>query len=214
MNNNPSQNDQNDHIFTKPNNLQPTAPDVIQLEQGYLPNIVVANSDFPMNDDNIFPTSQTNNSYSVHQSNENITISRSYPLIDLQQSTADVIQPDVINVDFSMMNDNSISPTPHTNNNHFNQQYTSNVQYYSPPITSSYAQQYGHPSSSQPIENTPSPFNTTTIDPSQPETFNFNIPGFKIIIVPIFPQRGNTYSNYSSSDITDNQFTQFTQFRR
>ncbi|CAB5374814.1 unnamed protein product [Rhizophagus irregularis] len=100
-------------------------------------------------------TSQTNNNYSVHQHtfNENITISRSYPPTDLQQSTADVIQPErdnVINVDFHMMNDNSISPTSHTNNKHFNQQHTSNVQSYSPPITSLYAQQYGHPSSSQP----------------------------------------------------------------
>src|SRR5688572_27175911 len=74
MNNNPSQNDQNDHIFTKPNNLQQTDPDVIQLEQCYIPIIVAPNSDFPMNDDNIFPTSQTNNNYSVHQltSNESI----------------------------------------------------------------------------------------------------------------------------------------------
>ncbi|CAB4431175.1 unnamed protein product [Rhizophagus irregularis] len=92
MNNNPSQNDQNDHFFTESNNLQPTA-DVIQPEQGYFPNIVASNS---MNDDNICPTSQTNNNYSVHQHafNENITISRSHPPIDLQQSTADVIQPD------------------------------------------------------------------------------------------------------------------------
>ncbi|GBC27513.1 hypothetical protein GLOIN_2v1822233 [Rhizophagus irregularis DAOM 181602=DAOM 197198] len=151
-------------------------------------------------------TSQTNNSVHQHTFNENITISRSYPPTDLQQSTADVIQPErdnVINVDFHMMNDNSISPTSHTNNKHFNQQHTSNVQSYSPPITSLAS-----------IGNTFSPFNTTTINPSQPEIFNFDIPGFKIIIVPTFPQRGNTYSNYSSSDITDNQFTQFTQFRQ
>ncbi|CAB5201420.1 hypothetical protein RhiirA5_415737 [Rhizophagus irregularis] len=211
MNNNPSQNDHNDQIFTESNNLQPTA-DIIQPEQGYFPNIVASNSGFSMNDDNICPTSQTNNNYSVHQHafNENITISRSYPPIDLQQSTANAIQPDVINVDFSLMNDNSISPTPHTNNKHFNQQHTSNVQSYPPPITSSYAQQYGHPSSSQPIENT-STFNTTTINPSQPEIFSFDIPGFKIIIVPTFPQQDNTYSNYSSLGITDNQFTQFRQ---
>ncbi|RGB24105.1 hypothetical protein C1646_773551, partial [Rhizophagus diaphanus] len=139
---NPSHNN-----YTESNNLQSTTA-IIQPEQGYLSNIVASNSDFSMNDNNTFPTtSQTNNNYFVHQStfNENITISRSYPPIDLQQSTADVIQPDVINVDYSMMNDNSISPTPHTNNNHFDQQYTSNVQSYPPPITSSYAQQYGHP---------------------------------------------------------------------
>ncbi|PKK64202.1 hypothetical protein RhiirC2_787845 [Rhizophagus irregularis] len=155
MNNKPSQNDQNDHIFTKPNNLQPTSPDVIQLEQGYLTNIA-ANSDFPMNDDNIFPTSQTNNNYFVHQltSNENIT------------STS---------------------------------------------ISSPYVQQYGHP---QPIENTSSSFgsfNMTTINPSQSEIFSFDIPGYKIIIIPTFPQQDNTYSNYSSLGTTDNQFTQFRQ---
>ncbi|EXX52457.1 uncharacterized protein OCT59_013389 [Rhizophagus irregularis] len=198
---NPSHNN-----YTESNNLQSTAA-IIQ------PNIVASNSDFS---NNMFPTtSQTNNNYSVHQStfNENIPISRSYPPIDLQQSTADVIQPEhdnVINVDFSMMNDNSISPTSHKNNNHFNQQHTSNVQSYSPSITSSYAQQYGHPSSSQPIGNTFPPFNMTTIN-TQPEIFSFDIPGFKIIIVPSFSQRDNTFSNYSSSDITDNQFTQFTQ---
>ncbi|PKY62315.1 hypothetical protein RhiirA4_488583 [Rhizophagus irregularis] len=179
-----------------------------------------------MNDNNTFPTFQTNNNYSVHQPtfNENITISRSYPPIDLQQSTA---QPErehssnmnynVVNVDFSTMNDNSNSQTSHTNNNHFNQQHTSNVQSYPPPITSLYAQQYGHPSSSQPIENTSSSFNTTTINPSQPEIFSFDIPGFKIIIVPTFPQQDNTYSNNSSSDITDNQYTHFsdiTQFQQ
>ncbi|CAG8671956.1 uncharacterized protein OCT59_013391 [Rhizophagus irregularis] len=202
---NPSHNN-----YTESNNLQSIA-DVILPEQEYPLNIAAANSDFSMNDNNTFPTSQTNNNYSTF--NENITILRSYHPIDLQQSTADVIQPEhdnVINVDFSMMNDNSISPTSHTNNNNFNQQHTSNVQSYSPSTTSSYAQQYGHPSSSQPIGNTFPPFNTTTIN-TQPEIFSFDIPGFKIIIVPSFSQRDNTFSNYSSSDITDNQFTQFTQ---
>ena len=55
----------------------------------------------------------------------------------------------------------------------------------------------------------------TTINPSQSEVFSFDIPGFKIIIVPTFSQQDNTYLNYSSSDIdhniTDNQFTQFQQ---
>ncbi|POG75880.1 hypothetical protein GLOIN_2v1822236 [Rhizophagus irregularis DAOM 181602=DAOM 197198] len=202
---NPSHNN-----YTESNNLQSIA-DVILPEQEYPLNIAAANSDFSMNDNNTFPTSQTNNNYSTF--NENITILRSYHPIDLQQSTADVIQPEhdnVINVDFSMMNDNSISPTSHKNNNNFNQQHTSNVQSYSPSNTSSYAQQYGHPSSSQPIGNTFPPFNKTTIN-TQPEIFSFDIPGFKIIIVPSFSQRDNTFSNYSSSDITDNQFTQFTQ---
>ncbi|PKY30066.1 hypothetical protein RhiirB3_446970 [Rhizophagus irregularis] len=195
---NPSHNNYK-FTFTESNNLQSIA-DVILPEQEYPLNIAAANSDFSMNDNNTFPTSQTNNNYSTF--NKNITILRSYHPIDLQQSTADVIQPEhdnVINVDFSMMNDNSISPTSHTNNNNFNQQHTSN-----------YAQQYGHPSSSQPIGNTFPPFNTTTIN-TQPEIFSFDIPGFKIIIVPSFSQRDNTFSNYSSSDITDNQFTQFTQ---
>ncbi|PKY47729.1 hypothetical protein RhiirA4_466075 [Rhizophagus irregularis] len=42
-------------------------------------------------------------------------------------------------------------------------------------------------------------------------TSPFDIPGFKIIIVPTFPQHDNTYSNYSSLGTTDNQFTQFRQ---
>ncbi|PKK64201.1 hypothetical protein RhiirC2_757114, partial [Rhizophagus irregularis] len=121
---NPSHNNYR-FTFTESNNLQSTA-DVILPEQEYPLNIAAANSDFCMNDNNTFPTFQTNNNYSVHQPtfNENITILRSYHPIDLQQSTA---QPErehssnmnynVVNVDFSMMNDNSISPTSHTNNN-------------------------------------------------------------------------------------------------
>jgi hypothetical protein len=68
---------------------------------------------------------------------------------NLQQSTAAVIQPghenssninyNAVNVDFSMMNDDSIFPA-HTNTDHFNQQTTSSIstsQFYPPPITSS-----------------------------------------------------------------------------
>jgi hypothetical protein len=69
----------------------------------------------------------------------------------------------------------------------------------------------------QPIENILSPlgsFNMASINPSQSEIFSFDIPGFKIIIIPTLPQQDNSYFNYSSSDITDNQFTQFTQFQQ
>ncbi|CAG8731019.1 9123_t:CDS:1, partial [Rhizophagus irregularis] len=81
----------------------------------------------------------------------------------------------------------------------------------STPIVSSYAPQYVGPQ--QPIENIPSPlgsFNMTTIHPSQSEIFSFDIPGFKIIVIPTFSQQDNTYLNYSSS-ITDTQFDQFQQ---
>ena len=56
----------------------------------------------------------------------------------------------------------------------------------------------------------------TTINPSQSEVISFNIPGFKIIIVPTSPQQDNTYLNYSSSDTTDinNQFVQYPQFQQ
>ena len=80
-----------------------------------------------------------------------------------------------------------------------------------PPIVSSYTPQYIGPQ--QPIGNTSllNSLNMTTISPSRSEIISFDIPGFKIIIVPTStsPQQGNTYLNYSSSDITDNQFTQF-----
>ncbi|PKB92532.1 hypothetical protein RhiirA5_444331 [Rhizophagus irregularis] len=42
----------------------------------------------------------------------------------------------------------------------------------------------------------------TTINPSQSEIFSFDIPGYKIIIIPTFPQQDNTYSNYSSLVLT------------
>ncbi|PKK64200.1 hypothetical protein RhiirC2_787843 [Rhizophagus irregularis] len=70
---NPSHNNYK-FTFTESNNLQSTA-DVILPEQEYPLNIAAANSDFSMNDNNMFPTSQTNNNYSTF--NENITILKS-----------------------------------------------------------------------------------------------------------------------------------------
>ncbi|GBC09872.1 hypothetical protein RclHR1_09180006 [Rhizophagus clarus] len=135
-----------------------------------------------------------------------------------QQSTAAVIQPgnensninyNAINADFSMANDNITFP-PHTNINHFSQRLTSNIstsQSYAPPIISSCSPQYDHPS--QPISPLSS-FNMTTINPSQSEILSFDIPGFKIIVIPTFSQQDNTYIN-TSSNIMGNQFTQFHQ---
>ncbi|CAB4491096.1 unnamed protein product [Rhizophagus irregularis] len=41
---------------------------------------------------------------------------------------------------------------------------------------------------------------------------HFDIPGFKIIVIPTSSsQQDNNYSNYSSSDVTNTQFTQFQQ---
>ncbi|GBC05091.1 hypothetical protein RclHR1_06020006 [Rhizophagus clarus] len=132
---------------------------------------------------------------------------------NLQQSTVDIIQPEhkhsIYNAvsDFSMNDDNIFQPT-HVNNNYTHQPPNENTT----SVSSSYDTQYP-----QPIENTTSTFgsflNMTTINPSQSEIFSFDIPGFKIIIIPTSPQQDNHYSNYSSSDITGNQSTQFTQFQ-
>ncbi|PKC00375.1 hypothetical protein RhiirA5_428283 [Rhizophagus irregularis] len=110
--------------------------------------------------------------------------------------------------------DNNFPPF-YTNTNYFNQQSALNETI--SPIVSSYAQQYVGPQQpidpQRPIENIPSPhgpFNVTSIDPSQSEILSFDIPGFKIIIIPTFSQQDNTYLNYSSS-ITDTQFDQFQQ---
>jgi hypothetical protein len=144
---------------------------------------------------------------------------------NLQQSTAAVIQPGHenssninynANVDLSMMNNDSIFPA-HTNTDHFNQQTTSSIstsQFYPPPITSSsihssYTPQYPQ----QPIFPPPGSFDMTSINPPQSEIFSFDIPGFKIIVIPISSQQDNTYIN-SSSNILGNQFTQFTQFQQ
>jgi hypothetical protein len=123
--------------------------------------------------------------------------------INLQQSTtAAVIQQghenssninhNTVDTNLSMMNDNSVFPS-HTNINHFNQQPTSSIstsQFYPPPITSSsnhssYTPQY----SQQPIAPPLGSFNTTSINSPQSEIFSFDIPGFKIIVVPAFSQQ-------------------------
>ncbi|GBB98298.1 hypothetical protein RclHR1_09180001 [Rhizophagus clarus] len=131
---------------------------------------------------------------------------------NLQQSTAAVIQSGHehssnidynavnVNVDHSMMNDNSIL-LPHTNINQ------STSQSYPPPITSSYAPQYPP----QSIENTSFPL--SSINPSQSGIYSFDIPGFKIIVIPTFSRQDNPYLNSSSNNM-GNQFTQFNQFQR
>ncbi|GBB84296.1 hypothetical protein RclHR1_10900004 [Rhizophagus clarus] len=126
----------------------------------------------------------------------------------LQQSTAAVIHPrhehtsninyNTVNVELPIMNDNS-NFSHHTNINHFNQQLASNNSY--PQITSDHAPP-------QPIENTSSPFdsfNMTNVNPSQTEIFSFDIPGFKIIIIPTFSQQDNNSLNYSSTQFTQNR---------
>ncbi|GET53661.1 hypothetical protein GLOIN_2v802479 [Rhizophagus irregularis DAOM 181602=DAOM 197198] len=80
----------------------------------------------------------------------------------------------------------------------------------SAPVFSSYAPQYVGPQ--QPIENIPSSFgsfNMTNVNPSQSQILSFDIPGFKIIVIPTSSQQqDNTSLNYSSSNITNNQFQQ------
>ncbi|CAB5374802.1 unnamed protein product [Rhizophagus irregularis] len=104
------------------------------------------------------------------------------------------------------MNDDNIFPTAqtsNTNNNYSDHQPTSNGNTVSTSISQYYILHFAVCSADhlQPIENTSSSFdsfNMTTINPSQSEIFSFDIPGFKIIIVPTFPQQDNTYSDYSS----------------
>ncbi|UZO20854.1 uncharacterized protein OCT59_013264 [Rhizophagus irregularis] len=100
-------------------------------------------------------------------------------------------------------------PTFYTNINYSDQQPTSNENI-SAPVFSSYAPQYVGPQ--QPIENIPSSFgsfNMTNVNPSQSQILSFDIPGFKIIVIPTSSQQqDNTSLNYSSSNITNNQFQQ------
>ncbi|CAG8700667.1 uncharacterized protein OCT59_013255 [Rhizophagus irregularis] len=126
------------------------------------------------------------------------------------QST--VIQPGrSSNINYNDENVNSsdnIFPSFYTNTDNSEQQPTSNEHIASTPtpISSSYTPQYVGPQ--QPIENIPSPlgsFNMTTIHPSQPEIFSFDIPGFKIIVIPTFSQQDNNHLNYSSN-ITNTQY--------
>ncbi|CAB5374572.1 unnamed protein product [Rhizophagus irregularis] len=100
--------------------------------------------------------------------------------------------------EFNNLQSTVIQPGQSSNINYHNDQYVGPQQPIDP---------------QRPIENIPSPhgpFNVTSIDPSQSEILSFDIPGFKIIIIPTFSQQDNTYLNYSSS-ITDTQFDQFQQ---
>ncbi|CAB5374570.1 unnamed protein product [Rhizophagus irregularis] len=145
-------------------------------------------------------------SQSTLQNNQN------NPTFTELQST--VIQPgQSSNINYSDVNVNSSEnsfPTFYENTNNSNLLPTSNeyTASTSTPIVSSYAPQYVEPQ--QPIENIPSPLNSfnMTIYSSQSDILSFDIPGFKIIVIPTFSQQENTYLNYSSSNITNTQFQQ------
>ncbi|RIA93016.1 hypothetical protein C1645_874376 [Glomus cerebriforme] len=122
----------------------------------------------------------------------------------------------VDNIDFSVMKDDIFS-TPHANNDYSDQQsmHNENTTSSYSTVASLYDPQYDHPQ--QPIVDTSSPlnsFNMTTINPSHSEILSFDIPGFKIIIIPTSSQQDNTYLNYFPSDVTNNYQAQFTQFQQ
>ncbi|RIA93015.1 hypothetical protein C1645_37168 [Glomus cerebriforme] len=171
--------------FTETNNVPP------EQSSSHISNINynVDNADFSvMNDDIVH--------YSDQQlmPNEN-TVSPSYPTLSYAPHCGHPPQSiEMTNNDSNLPNENIASTSP-TN-------------------TSSYDPQYGYPPQ-QPIENTFFPFNVTTINPSHSEILSFDIPGFKVIIIPTSSQQdNNTYLNYPSSAITDNYQTQFTQFQQ
>jgi hypothetical protein len=131
-----------------------------------------------------------------------------------------VIQPehspsDINYNDVNVNSDNNFNnfQTFYTNTNNPDQQPTQPTSNEYIASTSSYAPlppppQYVGPQ--QPTESPLGSLNMTSIHPSNSEILSFDIPGFKIIIIPISSQQQyNTYLNYSS----DNQFTQFTQFQ-
>ncbi|GBC04505.1 hypothetical protein RclHR1_00570061 [Rhizophagus clarus] len=137
--------------------------------------------------------------------------------------TENNLQPTVIQPEHSSSNINYnnlyVNPsnnnfsTFYTNNNHFDQQPSTSNENIA--VVSSYAPQHCV-DPQQPIRTDTVPteniLNMTTINPSQSEILSFDIPGFKIIIIPTFSQQNNIYLNYSSSDITNTQFTpQFQQ---
>jgi hypothetical protein len=134
------------------------------------------------------------------------------------QST--LIQPEHSSsiINYNNLNVNSSdnnSPTFYTNTNNPDQQSTQPTSNEYIASTSSYAPLPQYVGPQQPTENVPSPLGSlnmymTSIHPSNSEILSFDIPGFKIIIIPISSQQqDNAYLNYSS----DNQFTQFTQFQ-
>ncbi|PKY57693.1 hypothetical protein RhiirA4_478937 [Rhizophagus irregularis] len=140
------------------------------------------------------------------------------PTFSNLQST--VIQPEHSTNynDLNVIPSDNIFPSFYTNTNNSDQQPTSN-EYTASTLTSSlsYDPQYVSPAVSlqhpispqQSIENIPL-LNMISINPSQSEILSFDIPGFKIIVIPTFSQQDNTYLNYSSNT-TNTQFTQFQQ---
>ncbi|GBC04504.1 hypothetical protein RclHR1_00570060 [Rhizophagus clarus] len=129
-----------------------------------------------------------------------------------------VVQPEhsSLNINYNNVYDNlsynNNFPTFYTSNNHFDQQpSTSNGNIASTSVVSSYAPQH-YVDPQQPIRTDTVPteniLNMTTINPSQSEILSFDIPGFKIIIIPTFSQQDNIYLNYSSSDILNTQIQQ------
>ncbi|PKY56701.1 hypothetical protein RhiirA4_477177 [Rhizophagus irregularis] len=128
--------------------------------------------------------------------------------IEFSNLQSTVIQPEnsSSNYNVNVNPSNNNFPTFYTNTNYLDQQPTSNTS------TSSYAPQYVVPQ--QTTENTLplNLFNMTNVNPSQSQILSFDIPGFKIIVIPTSSsQQDNNYSNYSSSDVTKTQFTQFQQ---
>ncbi|RGB44214.1 hypothetical protein C1646_737535 [Rhizophagus diaphanus] len=143
------------------------------------------------------------------QENQNNQNNPTFTEFSNLQST--VIQPGCSsNINYNDENVNSsdnIFPSFYVNTDN-SEQPTSNEYISSTPtpIVSSYTPQYVEPQ--QPIENIPSPpgsFNMTTIHPSQSEIFSFDIPGFKIIVIPTFSQQDNNNLNYSFN-ITNTQY--------
>ncbi|CAB4477390.1 hypothetical protein RhiirA1_508482 [Rhizophagus irregularis] len=121
------------------------------------------------------------------------------------------------NINYNDVNVNpsdNIFPSFYTNINNSDQTPTSNeciVSTLTSPL--SYAPSPQHPidpiGPQQTVENIPplDSFNMTSINPSQSEILSFDIPGFKIIVIPTFFPQDNTYLNYSSN-ITNTQFQQ------
>ncbi|PKB97279.1 hypothetical protein RhiirA5_468619 [Rhizophagus irregularis] len=117
------------------------------------------------------------------------------------KSTAERHSSNIKNINNYDSSDN-ISSTFYTN--HYSDQqpiYNENITSTLPPVSSPCV-----PGPQRTIENTTY---MNSINPSQSEILSFDIPGYKIIIIPTFSQQDNTCLNYSSSDNTNIQFTQF-----
>ncbi|PKK73992.1 hypothetical protein RhiirC2_847186 [Rhizophagus irregularis] len=121
------------------------------------------------------------------------------------QST--IIQPrHSSNINYNDVNDNSSDnnnfPTIYTDTNYSDQQPIFNDN-----ITSTLPPWYKIIVIPFPLNS----FNMNSNNPPQSEILSFDIPGYKIIVIPTFSQQDNTCLNYSSSDIKNTQFTQFQQ---